>query len=313
MVYNSIRDLALSFFVVGLAILQIPVIFALTFFDILQKIVLRRAHPRQIVITGGSSDIGEALALEYAQPGVILHLVARSQSRLKAVEEKCKRLGCTIYVHTIDVADNRTLQKTLLDIYKDRPIDLLIAGAGQVDDFLDTDEDHGLAVPQREDMYSRTFDMNVIGIMNTVMPIFNIMKNSGYGGQIAIIGSASGFIGSYNMVFYNATKAALNTFARDLRYLGQECGIKINLIVPGLIKSPLNIQDTSFPRNYPIFGSIQILAQVIKSSLSQNEPIISYPNYQFIGVYGVGALVPTVQQWITWSIGLFKPQDTKII
>ncbi|KAK9728712.1 hypothetical protein K7432_000858 [Basidiobolus ranarum] len=313
MVYSSIRDLGLAFFTVSLGVLQIPIMFALTFIDILRKATSKKIRPRQIVITGGSSGIGEALALEYARPGVILHLIARSRSRLEMTEVKCKQLGCSVYLYSVDVTNSDVLRKTLLDIYEDRPIDLLIASAGQAGDFVDTQKNDSLTPTSWETMYDRMFDVNVIGVMNTVMPIFNKMKSSGYGGQIAIIGSVAGYLGPPNMIYYNASKAAVNSFARDLRHLGQENGVYVSLVVPGLIKSRLTLQlDAPYPQTYPFFGSPQILAQEIKSGLSRNDSIISYPDYQYFGVYGVSTLVPTVKQWITWFVGLTGPMGTKM-
>ena len=62
-----------------------------------------------IVITGASSGIGEALALDYAAPGVALALTGRDRERLDAVAAACRGKGATVAAETIDVVDREAL------------------------------------------------------------------------------------------------------------------------------------------------------------------------------------------------------------
>ncbi len=62
-----------------------------------------------IVITGASSGIGEALALDYAGPGVALALTGRDAGRLEAVAAACRAKGATVDADTIDVVDRAAL------------------------------------------------------------------------------------------------------------------------------------------------------------------------------------------------------------
>src|SRR6185437_10428663 len=72
-----------------------------------------RGYPMQsftsIVITGASSGIGEALALDYAGPGVALALTGRDTSRLQAVAAACRAKGAAVEAGQIDVADRAAL------------------------------------------------------------------------------------------------------------------------------------------------------------------------------------------------------------
>ena len=63
------------------------------------------ARPGTIFITGASSGIGEALALDYAQPGVALALSGRDGERLKAVADACRARGAAVDEARIDVTD----------------------------------------------------------------------------------------------------------------------------------------------------------------------------------------------------------------
>ncbi|MFN8759973.1 MAG: SDR family NAD(P)-dependent oxidoreductase, partial [Tagaea sp.] len=60
---------------------------------------------KSILITGGSSGLGEAMALELARPGVALALTGRDAARLAAVAEACRAKGAAVIAEPVDVAD----------------------------------------------------------------------------------------------------------------------------------------------------------------------------------------------------------------
>ena len=62
-----------------------------------------------IVITGASSGIGEALALDYAAPGIALALSGRDAQRLQAVAEACRVKGAIVDAGQVDVADRAAM------------------------------------------------------------------------------------------------------------------------------------------------------------------------------------------------------------
>src|SRR6201999_1755078 len=83
-----------------------------------------------IVITGASSGIGEALALDYAQPGIALALSGRDAGRLNSVADSCRAKGAAVDEVTIDVTDREPLAAWLARFDDAHPVDLLIANAG---------------------------------------------------------------------------------------------------------------------------------------------------------------------------------------
>ena len=72
-----------------------------------------------IVITGASSGIGEALALDYAAPGVALALTGRDAGRLEAVAAACRAKGATVVADTVDVIDRERLAAWLTAFEQD--------------------------------------------------------------------------------------------------------------------------------------------------------------------------------------------------
>src|SRR5512146_1421949 len=83
-----------------------------------------------IVITGASSGIGEALARDYAAPGIALALNGRDGARLQAVAEACREKGATVDARQIDVTNRTALGDWLTTVDDAHPVDLLIANAG---------------------------------------------------------------------------------------------------------------------------------------------------------------------------------------
>ncbi|MGD9885837.1 MAG: SDR family NAD(P)-dependent oxidoreductase, partial [Reyranella sp.] len=83
-----------------------------------------------IVITGASSGIGEALALDYARPGAALALTGRDAGRLETVAEACRAKGATVVADTIDVVDRDRFAAWLTAFDDSHPVDLIVANAG---------------------------------------------------------------------------------------------------------------------------------------------------------------------------------------
>ena len=67
-------------------------------------------NPKSILITGGSSGIGEALLFHYARPGVTLAFNGRNRERIGRVAEKCRSIGATVYEEVLDVTDQSGME-----------------------------------------------------------------------------------------------------------------------------------------------------------------------------------------------------------
>ena len=86
--------------------------------------------PRHIAITGASSGLGAALALEYAGPGIRLSLHGRDTDRTEAVAAAARSRGAEVDVTRFDVTDADAVAAWVTAIGARAPLDLLIANAG---------------------------------------------------------------------------------------------------------------------------------------------------------------------------------------
>jgi NADP-dependent 3-hydroxy acid dehydrogenase YdfG len=116
-----------------------------------------------IVLTGASSGIGEALALDYAAPGVALALTGRDPARLEAVAAACRAKGAAVVAATIDVTDRERLLPWLTAFDEAHPVDLVLANAG-----ISIDKDNSSL--DDFSIIRKTLDVNINGVLNTVEP-----------------------------------------------------------------------------------------------------------------------------------------------
>lgn len=219
-----------------------------------------------IVITGASSGIGEAIALDYAQPGTALALTGRDAQRLEAVAAACRAKGATVFAETIDVVERERFADWLKAFDDAHPVDLILANAGisidkdnsSIDDFA---------------IIRRTFDVNVYGTLNTVEPLLDRMI-ARRRGQIAVVSSLAGFIGLPYSASYNASKAAVRVWGESLRYVMKKHDIGVSVICPGFVVSRMTA-NAPFPM--PFLMSSARASSIIRRGLANNRARIAFP------------------------------------
>jgi len=233
-----------------------------------------------IVITGASSGIGEALALDYAAPGIALALCGRDAERLKAVAETCRGRGASVDELAVDVTDRDALAGWLTRFDDAHPVDLLIANAGiSIDNALSSLDD-----------FSRvrlTMAVNVDGTFNTVEPLVGRMM-ARRRGQIAVMASLASFIGLPYSASYNASKAAVRVWGESLRYVLRKHGVGVSVICPGFVKTRINA-EASFPM--PFLMTAARASTIIRRGLAHDRARIAFPIGTKAAVW-FGALLP---------------------
>lgn len=221
---------------------------------------------RSIVITGASSGIGKALALDYAAPGVALALNGRDIDRLAPVAAACRARGAFVDSKPIDVTDRETMASWLLAFDKASPVDLIIANAG-----VSPDIDNGRLADQA--MADLTVSVNIGGVFNTVLPLLPRLTARRQG-QIAIMASLAGFLGLPYSATYNATKAAVRVWGEGLRHALAGEGIGVTVVCPGFITTRITER---WPYSKPFIMSAEHASSVIRPGIADNRPRVSFP------------------------------------
>lgn len=187
-------------------------------------------------ITGASSGIGEALALQFAARKAKLVLSARREQELHRVRNLCTETGAAldhILVLPLDVTDYAAMDPAvdhLLDRF-DR-IDMLInnAGISQRSRCVDTDME----------VYRRLMEVDVLGQIALTKLVLPVMQGQG-SGHIAVTSSVAGKIGAPYRTGYCAAKHAVMGFFDALRAEVAQYGIRVTTITPGYIRTNISV------------------------------------------------------------------------
>jgi short-subunit dehydrogenase len=223
--------------------------------------------PKSILITGASSGIGEALALHYAGPGVFLALSGRNEDRLEQVAQACRKRGALVDMAILSVTETGLMEDWITQIDEEHPLDLVVANAGI------SGGTGGPMVGEPISQARAIFDVNLMGVLNTLDPIIPRMTERGQG-QIAVISSMAGFRGFPGAPAYSASKGAVRFYGEALRGALKPAGIKVNVICPGFVATRMT-KVNDFPM--PFTWSAPKAANRIARDLSRNVGRITFP------------------------------------
>lgn len=213
-------------------------------------------------ITGASSGIGAALALELARRGWRVAATARSADAL----EKLSAANSSIAAFPADVADRDAMQAAAAAIRaRFGQIGLVVANAGI---YLPVDA-------RRPDAsaYRRTFDVNVMGVVHAVEAVAADMVERRQG-HIHIVSSATGFGGMPTSSAYGASKAALINMASCLKIELDRCGVGVSISTPGFVETPAQT-DNAFPK--PAMITPEIAARRIADAVERGGFETTFP------------------------------------
>jgi short-subunit dehydrogenase len=227
--------------------------------------------PRSILVTGGTSGIGEALALAYAAPGRVVALTGRDPERAAAVAAACRALGAEALAETIDAADGPAMAEFVARLHARMPLDLVIANAG-----VSAGTGGG---SESGEQARRILRVNIDGVVNTVMPAIDCMlakpaAGAKRRGQIAIMSSLAGFRGFPGAPAYCASKAAVKVWGEALRGELHAKGIGVSVICPGYVRSRMT-EKNRFPM--PFLMDAGRAARIIRRGLARNKARIAFP------------------------------------
>lgn len=187
-----------------------------------------------VLITGASSGIGRALAVELAQRGAKLGLVARRKEILDELvaDLQTKRTDSSgLVALAADVKDRDSMRAAAEDLYSRLgQVDVLIANAG----IGVTNDGAELDAGKLADV----IDVNVIGAANSAAAVVPEMVARG-SGHLVVISSLAAYRGLPKSGAYCASKAAVSALFESLRLDLNPRGIDVTIIHPGFIRTPL--------------------------------------------------------------------------
>ena len=185
-----------------------------------------RLSGKVAVITGGNSGIGFATAKRFAEEGADVVITGR---RKKELDAAAAAIGKSVLAVQGDVSRLADLDRLYANIRETRGhIDILFANAG-IASFAPLD-----AIS--EEHFDQLFGINVKGLLFTVQKALPLFRD---GGSIILNSSVAGRKGFGGFSVYNATKAAVRSFARTWTSDLKQRKIRVNSLSPGPIETPI--------------------------------------------------------------------------
>jgi NAD(P)-dependent dehydrogenase (short-subunit alcohol dehydrogenase family) len=187
--------------------------------------------------SGDTIGNGRAISILFAREGAKVMLVDCRSESADETRSLIEAEGGTAFVFEADVTkaqDCQQITEKCVEVYG--RVDIMVYNVGVGQGGLGTFE-------SSEQQWDRIFDINLKGMFNTIRYVIPVMENQG-GGAIVNISSVAA-ICSTSMHAYKASKAGVNAFTHSIAMQYADKGIRANVIMPGLINTPMAIEGQS--------------------------------------------------------------------
>ena len=214
---------------------------------------------KSVVVTGASSGIGHDVALAFGEQGAQVALLARRRVQLEELATKINKAGGKALALDCDVTDRARVFWAIEQVKEAfGKVDILINSAGLL--IAETVEE------MRPEDLEKMMAVNVFGALNAMQAVLPVMRKA-KSGNIVNISSLAGRRGVSPLGGYSSTKFALVGMTEALRVELFNTGIKVSLVMPGVI-------DTPMARNALKHDSLK----------------------------GVSAMMAMPARWVTWAV-----------
>jgi len=187
-----------------------------------------------VLITGGGSGIGAALAHQFAAEGARVAVTGRREDKLAIVAERIREKGGEALAIACDVTDRASIDAAVAKTVEAfGGLDVCVANAG-----------FGIAGSFDKcttDDYRRQFNTNVFGVIDTAYAALPHLAERN--GRFAVVSSAAGRLGLPGTSAYNASKFAVCGWAESVAPEWVAKGVSLTLLNPGLVESEIRYKD----------------------------------------------------------------------
>lgn len=248
---------------------------------------------KKVLVTGGGSGIGEAMAYQYAKKGADVILTGRNTASLETVRNKCMKYGVKAYCHAVDMEKQETIAALVNWIYTEgHEIDFLLLNAGISQRSLTLETD--MSVDRR------LMEVNYFGGIYLVKSLKDMFLKRGV--HIAVVSSVSGVFGFPVRSAYCASKHAIHGFYETIALEYPQ--IKTTILIPGRIHTdvsknaldgngkPTGIMDPGQANGYDVNKCAKIAIKAI--ARGKHEKVIG----------GFDTIMVPFYRYITWLFRL---------
>ncbi|MGD8325727.1 MAG: SDR family NAD(P)-dependent oxidoreductase [Sphingomonadales bacterium] len=213
-------------------------------------------------IVGGSTGIGHALALQLADEGEKLVVSARSADKLQALQDHSANIG----TYRLDVTDEAAIHRAVDDIEAQfGPISRVIYAAA----YWEPSKVSAISLAA----FRPAYEVNLFGCVAVLEAVLPKMRARHFG-HVALISSVAGYRGLPRAEAYGSSKSAMTYLAESMRLTLQSEGIKVQVITPGFVETPLTSKN-DFPM--PFLMKADEAARRISKGLKTKRFEITFP------------------------------------
>ncbi|MGW0175043.1 SDR family NAD(P)-dependent oxidoreductase [Rhodococcus sp. NPDC003322] len=181
------------------------------------------------VIAGGSEGVGASFAVQLAESGVNLVLIARKPEPLRETADRARALGVQVRTLSLDLTESSSIAE-IISATADVEVGLLVYNAGA--------NSYGSEFVLGElDRFRTVIDLNITAQLALVNHFGAKMRAAGRGG-ILLVGSLSGYMGGFHQGVYGGAKAFGRIFAESLWLELRDHGVDVLELVLGVTRTP---------------------------------------------------------------------------
>lgn len=199
--------------------------------QLLQSLVSELKHMKRALVTGGSGDIGSAIAKALAAKGYYIYVHANSNLSLaENVVDFIQQTGGKAEAVQFNVCDENASYSVLQNILVEGPIQILVNNAGMHID--------SVMAGMTKEQWHEVIDVNLNGFFNVTQPLLLPMIKTRWG-RIINMASVAGVMGNRGQANYAAAKAGLIGATKSISQEMSSRGITANAIAPGIIEGSM--------------------------------------------------------------------------
>ena len=246
-----------------------------------------------IWITGASSGIGKSLAIKFANEDWQVAVSARRESLLKELSDT----NSNIHSFPLDVTDSEKCKDVSTEIInKLENIEICIFCTG----IHDPKSEKSLDLEK----VRKIMEVNFFGTVNSINSVYDYFKKK-RSGHISMVSSVAGYRGLPAGGAYCASKSALTTFAESLYFDLKRFNVRVSVVNPGFIKTPMTDQN-DFPM--PMIKSPEFAANQIYIGLTKKKSFeIHFPKSLTYMMKFIKILPNWIYlKFINWSMKFMK-------
>lgn len=260
-------------------------------------------------VTGASSGLGRAIALELAKRGAVVHLFARRPDALTEVLDAVESLGGQGVIHVGDVTDEEALSAAIETAAQagSPALDLVLAGAGVAES--------GLTELPATEQTKVIFDVNLVGAVSTLGHGRKALQRTG-GGSLAAITSLAGLRGLPTAAAYSGSKAGLINYVEALTAATRRessteetkpkqraASIRVTDIRPGFVRTPMTDKN-EFPMLFLM--DVDDAARRTVDGLERGASVVCFPRRL---AWPMSLLAKVMPRWAWARLATLRSND----